>query len=333
MSSKEEAIAVGALHATNHNMKRRSNYHDYYSAGTYMITLVTRHRQQLFGRLTGNPMLPLYTEGCAKVVRSELGNAILVEEIPKICRYYPMVEVWKVCVMPDHLHIIIHVKEQLPSGKHLGIVVRGFKQGCTKAYWRCFNLPPSSDSLFEDNYCDKNLKEPGQIDNWKHYLDDNPRRLMLKQANPDLFTQRRIITVEGHKCACMGNFFLLDKPDKECVIVHRADSEEEYMRKVEAWMECGANQGVLVGAFISERERAVKVEALKNGFRIIQLTNEGIGPCYKPAGKDFDACAADMMLLISPWPDAHEKSKITRQECLRLNELGGAIAAGRFEKG
>ncbi len=330
MSSKEEAIAAGALHTTKHSMKRRSIYHNYYATGTYMITRVTQGRQQLFGHLSGNPLLPLFTEGSAKVVLSELGNAILMEEIPKINRYYPMVEVWKVCVMPDHLHIILNVKYNLPAGKNLGSVIRGFKQGCTKAYWRCFNITGPL-SLFEDNYCDKDLKKPGQIERWKHYLDDNPRRLMLKQSNPELFTQRRFITIGGHKCVCTGNFLLLDKPDKESVIVHRADSEEEYRRKVEAWMDCGASQGVLVGAFISERERAVKVEALENGFPIIQLTNEGIGPYYKPRGKDFDACVAGMMLIISPWPDAPEKSRITRLECLRLNELGDKIAAGRFE--
>ncbi len=330
MSSKEEAIIAGALHATKHNMKRRSMHHDYHAAGTYMITLVTQGRKQLFGRLTGNPLLPLFTEGCAKVIRSELANTILIEEIPKIRHFYPMVEVWKVCVMPDHLHIILSVKEQLPAGKHLGKVVRGFKQGCTKAYWRCFNITERL-SLFEDNYCDKNLKGHGQIERWKHYLDDNPRRLMLKQSHPELFTQRRIINVGGHPCACLGNIFLLDRPDKESVIVHRADSNEDYQRKLEDWMECGASQGVLVGAFISEREKAVKTEALECGFPIIQLTNDTMGPFYKPSGKDFDACAAGLMLLISPWPDTPEKSKITRQQCLRLNELSDHIAAGKFE--
>ena len=48
-----------------------------------------------------------------KVVLSELGTAIVKEEIPKIHRYYPQVEVWKVCIMPDHVHLIVRVKEDL----------------------------------------------------------------------------------------------------------------------------------------------------------------------------------------------------------------------------
>ena len=30
--------------------------------------------------------------------------------------------------------------------------------------------------LFEEGYNDKILMHEGQLDNWKHYLDDNPRR-------------------------------------------------------------------------------------------------------------------------------------------------------------
>ena len=55
--------------------------------------------------------------------------------MPKISRYYPMVEVWRVAMMPDHIHILIRVKERLLDGKHLGSIVRGFKTGCTRAWW------------------------------------------------------------------------------------------------------------------------------------------------------------------------------------------------------
>ena len=41
-----------------------------------------------------------------KVMLSELGIAIAKEEIPKIHKYYPQVEVWRVCIMPDHIHLI-----------------------------------------------------------------------------------------------------------------------------------------------------------------------------------------------------------------------------------
>ena len=38
-------------------------------------------------------------------------QAILEEEQQKFSRYYPMVEVVKLCIMPDHLHMIVRIRE------------------------------------------------------------------------------------------------------------------------------------------------------------------------------------------------------------------------------
>lgn len=35
--------------------------------------------------------------------------------------------------MPDHLHMIVRVNEDMGEGKHLGMVVAGFKDGFSKA--------------------------------------------------------------------------------------------------------------------------------------------------------------------------------------------------------
>ena len=42
----------------------------------------------------------------------------------------------KVALMPDHIHLLVNVKRKLPEGKHLGNIVRGFKTGCTRAWWK-----------------------------------------------------------------------------------------------------------------------------------------------------------------------------------------------------
>ena len=335
MSTKEKAIAAGSLHATIHSMKRRATWHNYNAEGSYMLTLVTRNRQRLFGTLTGDPSIRTFLPGCARVECSDLCNAIFFEEIKKISHYYPMAEVWKLCVMPDHLHIILRIVSPLPEGKTLGTVVKGFKNGCNRAYWRIYGIEGENRPvLFEEGYCDKILKDFSQLDYWKRYLDDNPRRLMLKTMNPAFFSVRHHLAINGRLCAAIGNRFLLDIPDKMEVVVHRRDSDDEYKDKMKVWMQCGENYGVLVGAFISPREREVKQKAIENGFFLIQLTNEGIGPYYKPRGMDFDACADGRMLILSPWPEAApEKNGITRQECLQLNALATQMAQGQFELG
>ena len=134
--SREEADNAGLpVKEIQHNMKRRFPCHNYSDKGTYMLTLVVEGRKPLFGTLQGDGLAPSDSENEPRVVLSPLGKAILDREIQKISAFYPMVEVWKLCIMPDHLHIIIRVKEKMPEGKNLGQVVRGFKTGCTRAWW------------------------------------------------------------------------------------------------------------------------------------------------------------------------------------------------------
>lgn len=163
--SRKEAEAAGVkVSETKHHMKRRSPWHDYRERGTYMLTLIVEGRKPLLGRLVveerklgksekmvveerkmvTDPNEELHITKTARVELTALGKAIRDEEIRKIEEHYSMVEVWKLCIMPDHIHMIVRVKDNLPEGKHLGQVIWGFKVGCTKAWWR---LMPSEKPL------------------------------------------------------------------------------------------------------------------------------------------------------------------------------------------
>lgn len=357
--NREEAIAHGMeVHETQHSMKRRSPWHDYHSKGTYMLTLVVEGRLPLFGELEGNAEAPHGTPEAPRVVHSELGSTILRDEICKIHKFYPQVEVWKVCLMPDHLHMIVRVKEDLPEKKHLGLVVAGFKGGCSKAAMRVKNMGerplnegcegpnaecgansgaatvplPSGKGhvipLFEEGYNDKILLHEGQLDTWKAYLDDNPRRLLIKRQNPQLFTVLCDRVVAEHSCQIVGNRFLLDIPDKVAVIVHRRFTDEENARLREEWLACGERGGVLVSAAISPKEKEVLREAMNRGYRIILLRENGFPKLYKPSGGAFDACSEGLLLQISPWGAHMERKTITRAQCLELNAMGEKISNG-----
>ena len=93
-----------------------------------MLTLVVEGRMPLLGKLWGWVDARPGDGDAPKVILSELGVAIAKEEIPKIHKYYPQVEVWRVCIMPDHIHLIVRVKEDLKGGQameSLGTGVRG----------------------------------------------------------------------------------------------------------------------------------------------------------------------------------------------------------------
>ena len=353
---KDEAIAAGVkVDDVRHSMKRRLSSHDYQAVGTYMLTLVVDGRLPLFGRLLGDGFAPVGSADVARVELSELGEAVRDVEIRKLSRYYPMVEVWKLCIMPDHLHLIVRVKEPLPKGRHLGHVVSGFKSGCSRAWWALQDavspcgepqgtrvspvpaapVPVGSPSgipvrrpvLFEKGYCDKVLLRDGQLDNWKRYLDDNPRRLAVKRQCPELFTVLHQVKIAGFTCQMVGNRFLLDIPDKAAVIVHRAYTDADFDHYRQQWLALGEAGGVLISAAISPREKVVVREAMNRGYRIILLRENGFPPLYKPSGEAFDACSEGRLLQISPWPHHTAHILISREQCLQLNRLAEHLAS------
>ena len=183
--------------------------------------------------------------------------------------------------------------------------------------------------LFELGYNDKVLLHERQLEGWKKYLDDNPRRLMVKRMKPELFTVMQNKEVAGRRCQMVGNCFLLDIPDKVAVVVHRRYSEEEVMRLREEWLACGERGGVLVSAAISSKEKEVLREAMNRGYRIVLLRENGFPRLYKPCGESFDACSEGLLLQISPWDYHMEKKTITREQCLELNEMAEKIAEWR----
>ncbi len=304
------------LFPTVHRMTRRAHFHDYNRPGWYLITIVTKDRKKIIGDLAFNPyphirLLPF-------------GEEIMTHEKNKIPHYYPNVHVISICPMPDHLHMIIWVNGPMPPKRHLGHVLGGFKNGCNKAYRR---ITGQSDAIaFENGYNDRILLNDGQLSRWKKYLIDNPRRLAETKAHPNLFEKICDATVAGHKCQMVGNRYLLDVPDIEAVIVHRADSDAQHQANVDRWLECGARGGVLISAAVSKREKDVIHTALESGHAVIWLRNNGFPPLYKPSGRAFDACASGQLLQISPFGYDPQRKAITRQECLLLNRMAESIA-------
>ena len=135
--TREEMMARGLVpEETKHNGHRRAHFHDYNRPGVYMLTLVIEGRQRLFGSIVGHTRGQRGTDEFPHLQCSALGTTILQEEIAKISYYYKEVEVMKVALMPDHIHLLVNVKAKLPEGKHLGNIVRGFKTGCTRAWWK-----------------------------------------------------------------------------------------------------------------------------------------------------------------------------------------------------
>lgn len=264
--TREEMMAAGLVpEETKHNGHRRAHFHDYNRPGVYMITMVTEGRQRLFGQIVGHTRGVKGTEEYPHLLCSVLGERILQEEIAKIFKFYKMVEVMKVALMPDHIHLLLNVRGKLPEGKHLGTVIRGFKTGCTRAWWQLQDEQegqPSGEAqpsgktlgtvgeetvpevsplgsskgssggskgwrpvLFEAGYHDRIIIRDGMLENICRYMDENPFRARLREERPNLMQRRLHLWIHDREYAAFGNLFLLKNPDRIQVFFHRKNKQ------------------------------------------------------------------------------------------------------------
>lgn len=318
---------------------RRMYGHDYAVPGTYEVTLVVAGRRPVFGEIAGT------SKAGGEVPHlkpSALGQAVLNHEIPKIHHYYPMVDIWQVCLMPDHLHMIVRINRALPQGKHLGIIIGAFKGGVSRAWWRLSDtfgadapytvagakatmpatvsaslpatVPEASASasrppLFEPNYNDHILMRDGQLTNWKRYLRDNPRRFMMRREFPGLFQRALCLIIGDVRYSAFGNMLLLRQPEKHQVFFHRrtdgipTEDTDLWKNECQRLLSAARSGDVLVTPGISECEKRIKNFALEQQLRLIHLQADPIGPFWKPERSRFEACANGTLLILAPWSE------------------------------
>lgn len=182
--------------------------------------------------------------------------------------------------------------------------------------------PPA---LWSPGFQDTILFHKGQLANMRAYVLDNPRRLAVKRAHPDLFRIVRDLPCCGEHFAAIGNHFLLDRPVKRQIQCSRSIAPEA-LDAQEAELQVAARHGaVLVSPCISPGEKRIARAALAAGAPLVVLLENGFPPFYKPPKTYFDACAAGRLLMLAPWPYHTDKRPITRQQCLALNGYAQAI--------
>ena len=309
------------------SMLRRRVGHDYESRRIYLITMTVEGRRPLLGRLVGNADAP---QGSAEAPRVELSP--LGQEVEAcwqaIGEHYPSVRVLATRVMPDHLHGILFVEQQMEH--HLGMVIKGFKAGCNKAYRRqspmlqqCCSKENGGKTgyLWSRNYNDHILEGSGELSRWFDYLEDNPRRLAVRRTHPEFFRVQFDITIGGQSYAAIGNRFLLDYPEKEQVQCSRSLTDGQIKAVVERMLAKARRGVVLVSPAISKGEQAVMRAALDARLPIIFLTPWGFNEFSRPGHQYYEACAEGRFLILAPWKHQNQRLPLTRDMCLKLNAM------------
>jgi hypothetical protein len=154
----------------------------------------------------------------------------------------------------------------------------------------------------------------------KAYLDDNPKRLLIKRLHPEYFTQLGTITAAGIPMQAMGNRFLLDNPVKIQIQCSRRMTQEEIEHYKEAILQRAKKEGaIVVSPCISPGEQQTATASMAAGIPLIVLLLNGLPPLFKPQPRYLKACEEGRLLMLAPFPYQNEKLENMRQRCLQLN--------------
>ena len=318
------------------SMLRRRIGHDYESRRIYLITMTVEGRHPILGSLVGDADAP---EGSSEAPRVELSS--LGEQVRQcwlaIPDHYPEIRILATMVMPDHLHGILFVERKMEQ--HLGMVIKGFKAGCNKAFrlsspsmlQHCCSKGNSGlpqGFLWARNYNDHILEGAGELKRWFDYLNDNPRRLAIRRAHPEYFRVRFGVTIGGHDYAAIGNRFLLSYPNKLPVQCSRSLTEEQIKETVERMLEKARRGVVLISPAISKGEKAVMRAVMEERLPLIFLTPWGFNAFSRPGHQYYEACAEGRFLILAPWEHQNNRLPITREMCQQLNKMTASITQG-----
>ena len=322
--------------------------------GIYHVTLTVPSREPLLGTL----VIPQNDPTQAHVTRTALGEAV-VEELYVMCKHYPAIRILQFCLMPDHLHAIIHVTRVMDTS--IRSVIRGYWQG-VKKHGRAYALSISPElnsgttdkeagttdkgtvtmnkeaeatypfPVFTERPFIRPLSRRGQLDTMIHYVQMNPQRLATKRLKPGFFRVQRGIEIGGRSYDGVGNATLLMAERFEAVHVRRAmvqkaeQGDNTPLRDYMNGCVLAARKGaVMVSPFISPQEKQVMEVLLRENHPFILLTDNGFREYYKPTDALFDACAAGRVLILSPWVYDAGKRHISREDCMALNTMAEEI--------
>lgn len=249
--------------------------HDYRERCIYHITLVVSDRCKVLGRIVdcrdagygagragalgameqdGNVMSEYALSKTASVELTQLGLDVRrkIQEIPAMeARKGNDVQILAACVMPEHIHFVLFVRQ--PMAHNVGLVIRGFKQGCNKAlrqylgtvalgqgngpdgerglaqgdvsdgdYSSPSGIAPflkgatprilARHALFEEDFDETRLRRKRQLRAMIDYVHNNPAHRWLRIHKPQWLLPIRGVEIAGRRYDAMGNINLLALP-------------------------------------------------------------------------------------------------------------------------
>ena len=300
----------------------RADWHDYRRPGFYMLTLKKGEGVGAFSEVV--------REGADRfTTRLFPVGEIIRRQVFAREHLAPGIRIYKLVIMPDHIHFLLQVATRLPRplGNYIASMMGAITSEARASAPETL-LRATSPRIFEQGFHDSVILDYERVKTAREYIKDNPRRFWYKAANPDLLSRRYHISIGGTPCQAIGNIFLAThfhiiavKVSRHCEGKELADTLASFRKEIE-------NGAVVVSPFISRGEKMVRDIALEVEAPIIEIMAGTMHKRYKPQGRFFDYCREGRLLQIATAEPQGDSATLTRGVAMELNRLAKELENG-----
>lgn len=304
------------------NFLKRAKHHDYRRPAMYMITMLKSDYIPVLSDIRGNLLLP----SAAPVAVPTPTGSIIEEEIVIWEDKFPQAKISSYVIMPDHIHLMVNVWRYLPIG--LGRALGQLKGAISRHYHQMLPedvRPMEPESFFTFSFNDRIARDMAHFDRMEFYINDNPRRLLMKRENQDIFYRRWEVTIGGKEFIAVGNIFLLRNPELMVVRFSRKYTEEEFAGYRKNWERGILNGATMVSPFIHGKEKEVRDMAFDEGGSVIRICENGFSDRFAPQGREFDYMGGRRLLLLGPKEYNTRKRDMTYAAAQEMNKIAEEI--------
>ena len=352
---------------TKATMKRLKGF-DYTKPYFYMVTLKRVKGLRTFCEITKEKEPPKDSKGRVRYLAANALTAAFARVIREFhTKWWGLWPIDCFIVMPDHIHLLIHIKDtgdQLALGKYVYQLMKAL----TAVYWEVAgmadgaaidstrmarnasyqsgvlpapsgNVPPPAPlgdappsgklpPIFARDWHDWIVKKDGQLAAFTRYIRENPERAWLRQQNRQYFGKVHKVNFLGHEWFAYGNLAILELPVLKAVKGHRATKHGS--SEWQAMVEDCARigpGGAGVGTFMSPLEKECGNAIAAAGGKWVVLSPEGFHERWHPGRQYEKYCAEGRMLFLSLYPVMDRLP--TKQELYqRCHEMGDIAVNG-----
>lgn len=145
--------------------------YDYSTPGAYFITICTANREKIFWNVVGADIIR------PQNLQLSTAGKIVEQGILQTAQHYKNVVVDKYCIMPDHVHLILHMESDIDgrmvSAPTVSTVIGSMKRWVSRQVGR---------PIWQKSFYDHAIRNQQDYNEIWQYIENNPLKYASKKA-------------------------------------------------------------------------------------------------------------------------------------------------------